>query len=269
MRSLIMAEVEKRKRGRPKKDPNDTTKNSDKKPDRTKKFLTQEDAIRAKKQENRNLGQVSAIKQEVDDEIQSEFHNNLPEYIEKRKQQFSELLDKCKIDNNLIIDASTGKVAHYELTEMLSKPLIFGGVANSKISAYDISMFSDCYWDCAMRLYDLDNRKIPSLPQLCRLMGISMYTFVKYKNHNDPNISESVNMAYDRFVDFYTVKGLTGELEKITTIFTLKAQFGLRDNDAPQMIVNNNFTTEVHTNLDDIEKQYGLVGGKPVIDVEV
>lgn len=221
-----------------------------------------------KKETNRTLAKVSEIRQEVDAKIEDEFHKNLPVYIEERKTRFMELLDKCDIQDDVIVDVSTGKVAWYKLTEMLSKPLIFNGIANSIMSAAEISMYADCYWDCAMRLYEMDRRQIPTIEKLCRLMGMSTSTFAKYQEHKDPNVREMVLMVRDLFIDFYTSKGLSGELEKIMTIFTLKARFGLRDNDVAPTVVNNNYTTEIHTDLGDIEKRYNLSGGG-IIDTEV
>lgn len=255
----------KRKQGRPRNTGENIKKTVMKKPD----GRTKAEIIAEAKQERLNLSKVSEIREAVDIELEDDFHKNLPTYIKEREEKFSELLSKCDISNDVIIDTTTGKVAHYELTKLLSQPLIFGGVAVSKLSAPEMAMCADCYWDCVEQLTAMDKKYVPTIQKFCRLLGISTAAFVHYKDHNDTAVREAVLMVYDRFTDYYQSKGMTGELEKLNVIFTLKAQYGWRDNDAPQTVVNNNFHTEVHTDLDEIEKKYGLSDYKPTIDVVV
>lgn len=278
-------EVVKRKRGRPKKEspvdenavpvkkkvgrPKNTGENIKKTVMKKPDGRTKAQIIAEAKQERLNLSKVSEIREAVDVKIEDDFHANLPTYIQERQEKFTNLLEKCDISNDVIIDTTTGKVAHYELNKLLSQPLIFGGVPVAKLSASEIAMCSDCYWDCVDQLTPMDKDYVPTIQKFCRLLGLSTNAFVHYKDSNDQAIRESVLMIYDRFTDYYQSKGLKGELEKLNVMFTLKAQYGWRDNDAPQTVVNNNFTTEVHTDLDDIEKRYGLSNFKPTIDIEV
>ena len=270
-------EVVKRKRGRPKKlvggseeakhRPKGVIKKTVmKKPDPRTKWQI----IAEARQERANLGKVSEIREAVDLKIEDDFHTNLPTYIQERQEKFTELLDKCDISNDVIIDTTTGKVAHYELTKLLSQPLIFGGVPVAQLSASEMAMCADCYWDCVDQLMAMDKQYVPTIQKFCRLLGISTHTFVAYKDSNNTATRETVLMIYDRFTDYYQSKGLKGELEKLNVMFTLKAQYGWRDNDAPQTVVNNTFTTELHTDLEEIEKRYGFAKYKsPTIDAEV
>ena len=255
----------KRKIGRPKNTGENIKKTVMKKPD----GRSNAQIILEAKQERANLAKVSEIRETVDLKIEDDFHVNLPTYVQERQEKFTQLLAKCDVSNDVIIDTTTGKVAHYELNKLLSQPLIFGGVPVAKLSASEIAMCADCYWDCVERLTPMDKDYVPTIQKFCRLLGLSTTAFLHYKDSNDMATREAVLMIYDRFTDYYQSKGLKGELEKLNVMFTLKAQYGWRDNDAPQTVVNNNFHTEVHTDLDEIERRYGLSDYKPTIDVEV
>lgn len=255
-----------KKRGRPRKDPNDTAPRKSNL--KIKEAATVEGKRKERKKVSEELIQLSQMRRDAESEIVKNFHDNLPQYIEKRKQEFEELLERFKIENEVILDRGDGKVDTMELSNCLSKPLYFGGIANCKVSAADISMFFDCYWDCIMKVNKTTNCP-PTLMQFCRFLGMSTKTFASYQFNEDANIREMVLMVRDQFIDYYTVKGLKNELNTIMVIFALKAQYGLRDNDAPQTVINNNYTTQVQTDIDDIEKRFNLPNMKSVIDVEV
>lgn len=255
-----------KKRGRPRKDPNDTAPR--KSTLKIKGPVTQHDKKKKRKKLSEEMTQLHQMRKSAEDEIVKNFHDELPKYIEQRKQEFEELLERFKIENEVILDKGDGKVDVMELSNCLSTPLMFGGIANTKVTASDISMYFKCYWDCIMKANKSFNCP-PTLIQFCGLLGVSTSTFANLQFNEDPNIREAVLMVKDRFVDYYTIKGLKNELNSIMVIFTLKAQYGLRDNDPPQTVINNNYTTQVHTDIDDIEKRFNLPNMNNVIDVEV
>ena len=250
-----------RKRGRPPK--GDTRA---KKGDVVKGVMTARQE-RAKREENTQiLVNMSNEQKKATDIIAREFSTKLPEYVEKRKKEFEETLEKFKIENDVIIQARQGKVAHLRLSNLLSKPLIFSGIANTKLSASDIAMYSQCFWDCVASASE-KILYVPTIEQFCGLMGMSVSSFLKYRDSQDENVREMVQMIYDKFCDYYTVKGLTQELNTIMAIFTLKARYGLRDN-APQTVVNNYNPIVSDAKIEELEKKFHFKD-EDVIDVEV
>lgn len=254
-------EVRKRGRGRPKK--GETLK----KDLAIEKKITKQCKKDQKHEESLKLAQVGDKLQDAESLIASTFGEKLPEYVEKRRIAFEEELERFKIDNDVIIDAKGGKVSHYKLSNMLSKPLTML-TRPLKFTAYDIALCAELYWDCVAMASERIVY-IPTVQQLSSLMGISVGTFVEYKNSNDISIRQTVEKIYDKFVDFYMVKGLTNELNTIMSIFALKAQYGLRDNDTPQVTVNNYTQTVQQNSIDELEKQFNMNNKSIVIDMEV
>jgi hypothetical protein len=255
-------EVKKRGRGRPKK--GETLK----KDLAIEKKTTKQCKKDQKHEESVKLAQVGDQLQSAEALVAATFSAKLPEYVEKRRIAFEEELERFKIANDVIIDAKGGKVSHYKLSNMLSKPLTM--VATPlKFTAYDIALCAELYWDC-VAMANESIVYIPTLQQLAGLMGTTVGTILDYKNSTDMSIRQTVERIYDKFVDFYTVKGLTNELNTIMSIFALKAQYGLRDNDTPQVTVNNYTQTVQQNSIDELEKQFNMAGkGIDVIDLEV
>ena len=219
------------------------------------------------KDDGKTLEQMSKAQESVNDIISHSYSELLPKFIEERKIEFEKLLNDFEIENEVVIETQRGKVNTYKLSNMLSKPMFINGFAISKISAYDLMTYAQCYWECvgmaaAKLVY------VPTLEQMCGLMGISVVTFRNYQTSSDPSVREAVQMIFDKFVDYYTVKGMTNELNSIMAMFTLKARYGLRDNDTPQMVVNNYNNTISQGSIDELEKKYGL-DDNSVIDMEV
>lgn len=201
--------------------------------------------------------------------IVDNYQKLLPKYLEEREEQFKTLLERFKVENDVIINTQPGKVKHYQLTSLLSKPLFFGGINPPKYTAYDIITCSECFWDCIESANE-SFLCIPTIQQFCRLLGIATGTFVEYKNHQDPAIRNAIAMVYDRFIDFYTTKGLQNEINTIMGIFSLKAVYGLRDNDTAPAVVNNFNMTMQGASIDELEKQYKISDNdEDIIDLEV
>lgn len=219
------------------------------------------------KETSKALEQMSKEQANVNDIVSQKYSDMLPKFIEERKTEFEKLLKDFSIENEVLIESRMGKINTYKLSNMLSKPMFINGFALSKISAYDLMTYAQCYWECvgmaASKLV-----YVPTLEQMCGLMGISVVTFKNYQMSSDPSIREAVQMIYDKFVDYYTVKGMTSELNAIMAMFTLKARYGMRDNDTPQMVVNNYNNTLSQSSIDDLEKKYGF-SDNSVIDMEV
>lgn len=63
----------------------------------------------------------------------------------------------------------------------------------------------------------------------------------------------------DRFINYYTVNGMTNRVNSILVIFTLKAGYGMRDNDTPQFVINNTTTTVPQDEISKLAAQYDKI----------
>ena len=257
-----LVEVKKRRCGRPKKgEPLKKDRIIESK--KTKSEKTRETA-----EERIMLSQVGDVRKAAEQKIAEEFSKKLPEYVQKRRELFEKTLEDFNIANDVIIQAKAGKVNHYKLSNLLSKPLSICPIT-MKYTAYDISLCAELYWDC-ISMANETVVCIPTIYQMASLMGCSTESLIKYKNSTDQEIREVMLRIYDKFVDYYTVKGLANELNTIMSIFALKAQYGLRDNDTPQITVNNFSNTVQQSSIDELEKQFNISSdGSEIIDVEV
>lgn len=241
----------------------------DKLGDKPKKKVTANSEKVRKHKVAQQLEQLGKIRKEKEGEVVEAFREKIPEFLEQRKTEFESLLSQFEVENEVVIDKGNGKVSCQKLSNFLSQPLIKGGILVSKVSASDVTIYSDCFWECVDRANE-NCVYVPTIYQFCRLLGVSTEKFTSYRFSQDADLREAVFMVRDRFINYYTIKGLTNELNSIMSMFVMKAQFGLRDNDTPQMVVNNNYQTTVHTNLDEIEKRFNLTNDdSDIINMEV
>lgn len=210
------------------------------------------------------LTQMTNKQKTMKELVGDKFRELLPQYIEERSKEFEKELNDFKIQNEVLIETSKGKINTYKLSRILSKPLFINGIAISKLSAYDMMTFSQCYWDCVGLVADTVIY-VPTIEQLCSFMSLSTSSFFAYKQSQDPEVREVVQIIFDKFVDYYTVKGMTNELNSIMAMFTMKARYGLRDNDTPQTVVNNYNASVPQSSIDELEKRFGI--SDDVVDV--
>lgn len=203
-------------------------------------------------------------KEEREDQLQARemvgdlFKEHLPEFIEKRKEDFVEMCKIFQIDNDDKLCEGNAKISQGRLSNLLSKPLSVVVGMSTKLSASDLLTCSQCYWDCV----DIANESIvyvPSIEQFCGMMGMSSKRLVQYYYSNDPELAEAAEMVKDRFIDWYTVNGMTNRANSIMAMFTMKARFGLRDNDTPQVVINNTTTTVPQDEISKLAAQYDSI----------
>lgn len=193
------------------------------------------------------------------------FKEALPQFIEKRKQEFEEAYNIFVSVNEKKLMAGDTKLSQGKLSNLLSKPLAAVVGMSAKLSAEDLLTCSQCFWECV----SLANESIvyvPSIEQFCGMMGMSSSRLVDYYYSSDRELAEAAEMVKDRFIDYYTVNGMTNRVNSIMAMFTMKARFGLRDNDTPQVVINNTTTTMNQDDIASLEAKYGF--GNNIIDID-
>lgn len=209
----------------------------------------------AKKKED--LEQQLEARQIVNDLFQS----NLPTFIEKRKQEFEEVIKLFATEYEDRIMAGDNKIPQDDLEYAIMKPMITISGAERKYSAQDLLMLNECYWNCVRKANKVMQTTtfVPTIEQFCGFMSAPKNIMTTLYNSNDPEVANAAEMIKDRFVNYYTVNGMTNRINAILTIFTLKAGYGMRDNDVPQVVINNQTTTVPQDEISKLASQYDTI----------
>lgn len=189
------------------------------------------------------------------------YKRNIPAFIEKRREEFDNALAMFKNDYEARIAMGDNKIPQDDLEYLISKPLILISGADRKYSAADLLMFNECYWDCVRRANKVmgNTAYVPTLQQLSGLMSMPQSTFTAFYNSSDKELANAAEIVKDRFVNYYTVNGMTNRVNSILVIFTLKAGYGMRDNDTPQVVINNTTTTVPQDEISKLAAQYDKI----------
>lgn len=186
------------------------------------------------------------------------YQSNLPIFIDKRREEFEEIAKLYADEYNKQIAMGNNKLPQDDLEYLISKPLITISGAVRKYSPADLLMFNECYWECVRKANKAMSPSVyvPTLEQLSGLMSMPKSAFSTMYNSSDAEMANAAEIVKDRFVNYYTVNGMTNRINSILVIFTLKAGYGLRDNEAPQVIINNNTTTAEQSVIESLESKY-------------
>lgn len=214
-----------------------------------------------KKERIANKKEELAKQEEARKMVADLYQNNLSLFIEKRKQEFQEVANLYAIENEDRIMAGDNKLPQDDLEYLISKPLITISCAERKYSAANLLTFSECYWDCVRQANKImkSTTYIPTTQQFCGMIGMAATDVSRLCNSNDKEVANAMEMIRDKFINYYTVNGMTNRINSIFTIFTLKAGYGLRDNDVPQVIVNNQTTTVPQDEISKLAAQYDTI----------
>ena len=80
---------------------------------------------------------------------------------------------------------------------------------------------------------------IPMKPDFCRLLGISMATFSKYKNQDNSEYEDAINIVEDYIGGFTMQSAMQGRIKEISAVFSTKTTLGWKD--TPEQVVQNTF----------------------------
>lgn len=226
---------------------------------KTYKSKTPLNENQAKKKRVADKKQELAQQIEARDMVAELYQSNLPVFIDKRKQEFEEVVKLYAKEYDEQIAIGNNKLPQDDLEYIISKPLITISGAERKYSPADLLMFNECYWECVRRANKVMSPSVyvPTLEQLSGLMSMPKSMFSRMYNSNDTEMANAAERVKDKFINYYTVNGMTNRINSILVIFTLKAGYGLRDNDnTPQIVINNNATTTDKNVIESLESKY-------------
>lgn len=186
--------------------------------------------------------EMVAVKNHAEQLLIERFTNDFEKFVEERKQEFSDNLVKYVSIHREEIETSYGKVPTGVIENYLCTPFIKSITKIPKYNGEKLLIASDFFWDCVSEIEANGINFIPTIQQFCRLIGITYSTFKSYKNHENEDMRNAVEMINDRFTGYYyshfNAMGKK-EYSDNMAIFTLKSVFGMNDNSQVQI---NKFT---------------------------
>ena len=177
---------------------------------------------------------------QVKNELVDTFKADFDKLVEKKSVEFGGLLTDFAEKHEIDIEDKDGKVDTIKLENFFFRALspIYG--VEPKYSPPLIDLASEFFWDCVEKTYDKGIRFIPTIQLFCAMIGISSSTLNKYAQSTDGEMRQAVARIKDRFISFYTSRGMKREISEVMSIFTLKAAFGMRDNEQTNITYNDN-----------------------------
>lgn len=187
--------------------------------------------VRVSKKE---LSATDDIKNELIDKYKAEFDK----LVESKTKEFEEKLYDFSLTRDNEILEKDGKIDTLALENFFFRALapVYG--VEAKYSPALIDLASDFFWQCIEKIYNRGIRFVPTLHLFSSMIGVSSTTLTNYAQSSDPEMRDTMVRIRDRFISFYTSRGLKREISEVMAIFTLKSIYGLRDNE-PQNITYN------------------------------
>lgn len=223
-----------------------------------------------KQEQNKEVMEVGKAKALIADKFVKDF----PRYVEERKGEFGRALQRYVAECGEVLRDPTlaGKVPVLRLQEALCKSFVTSTIKidGKKYNASHLQIASDYYWECVGEIQEKGFTYVPTLQQFARLLNISMQTLKNYMNSPDEEMRETLLMIRDRFVDYYTSRGMSRQISEVMSIFMLKAEYNIRDNDVPQTVINNNHISISNEALDRLKaEEMKILGEKKELIDEV
>lgn len=191
-----------------------------------------------------NQMQLAKAKQEL---VMKEYQDNLKDNMEQR---LFDLIHKLKhVDKSLSI---------MQLKSMLTQKNTIG--ISPKYNATELAMVFDYYKQFIEKINEIQTF-LPTKKNFCSFIGISSATYDNYKQSDDAEKREVVQMIDDYITDLQLTASQNGEVKEITTIFRTKAEHGMVEASAPVVIQHKS-----EVNFDKIQAQIDAVNRGRSID---
>lgn len=211
--------------------------NRDKRTIKAEEAITkQKQTIDSKKVENKEKQlQLANAKAEL---VKKEYQDNLKEYMEQR---LYDLIYKLK-------HVETGKhLSTIELRSLISQKNTIG--ASPKYNNTELTILFDYYKQFIEKINQIQ-KYLPTKKNFCSFIGISSVTYDSYKQSDDTERREIMQMIDDYITDIMLTSAQDGEIKEVTTIYRTKAEHGMVEAQAPIVIEHKS-----EANINNIKQQ--------------
>lgn len=209
----------------------------------------QKNTIDAKKIENKEQQEyLTELKTEL---VKQEFQDNLKD---KMEQRLFDLIYKLKhLD---------GHLNTIQLKSLLSQKNTIG--VSPKYNNTELAMLFEYYKQFIEKVNEVQSY-LPTKKNFCSFIGISSATYDSYKNSDDTERREIMQMIDDYITDLQLTSAQNGDVKEISTIYRTKAEHGMVEATAPVVIEHKTMT-----DIEKIRKQIEAVNaGKSLRTIEL
>lgn len=212
-------------------------KQRDKKPETiTKHKKTIDSKIMEQKKQQEELMKVKA------ELVKKEYQDNLKEELEQKMFDLAYKLKHLEEGEKLSV---------IELKSLLSQKNIVG--LSPKYSNTELAILFE-YYKQFIQAINKKTSYIPTKEDFCSFAGISTATYNNWKQSDDNERRDIMQKIDDYLVDIHLTMAQRGDVKEITSIFRAKAEFGLVEAQAPQVVKHEmeNDMKQILANIDAI-----------------
>lgn len=184
---------------------------------------------------HKNNENVEKVKNQIQT-ISQKFIDNPQEFYAEKEKQIAKLIAKYgDIDQDMMDER---KDYAMELSYYVSKPIIPYNGNPKRYNANSLLMANEFYWEKIVFPINEKMPYIPMLPDLLRMLSISIKTFNDYQTNGDEALREACSQITDQFIAYYQRNGLQKNISEIMAMFVLKTTFKQRENDVVAPVTN-------------------------------
>lgn len=217
------------------------------------KKQTLEQQEKAKQTYKKNKDKEAMQKQEIVRKIQEETKDMLLPAIQEKMQSVAEVIKQKVSDNNgLTVSQILPLIARRSTSDIAT-------ITTKTYTPYELGEALNIYIDMIAEINKVCKFP-PSKGSFCALLGITRKTYDNYMC--DPEKIDVMGLIDDYITTTALTSAQLRELDSITTMFSLKAQHGFVEAQAP-MVIEHKKTTDI----DAINEQLQALKGK-VIEAE-
>lgn len=168
--------------------------------------------------------------------VKKEYQDNLKDYMEQR---LYDLIYKLK---------HTEKgLSAIELKNLISQKNVVG--VSPKYSTTELAILFDYYKQFITEI-NKTQTYLPTKKNFCSFAGISSVTYDTYRQSDDAERREIMQIIDDYITDLMLTASQNGEVKEITTLYRTKSEHGMVEASAPIVIQHKN-----ETNINKIKAQ--------------
>lgn len=194
--------------------------------------------------------QLTKAKEEL---VKKEYQDNLKDYMEQRLYDLIYALKHVETGERL---------STIQLKSLISQKNAVG--VSPKYNNTELAILFNYYKQFIEHINKLQSY-LPTKKNFCSFIGISSVTYDSYKQSDDVERREIMQMIDDYITDLQLTASQNGEVKEITTIYRTKAEHGMVEAQAPVVIEHKS-----QANIDLIKKQIEAINkGKSLKTIEL
>lgn len=183
----------------------------------------------SKMKEKENKEMLANMKAEL---VKKEYQDNLKENMEQR---LTDLVERLKKANK--------SISTIEIKELISQKNTIG--MSPKYNTSEIAILFDYYKQFIKEINGVQ-KYLPTKKDFCSFVGISSNQYDRWRQSEDSERAEIMQMIDDYITDLQLTSAQNGEVKEISTIYRTKSEHGMVEATAPIVIEHK---SEINTDM--------------------